>query len=54
MDRRIFGIETEYGISAATHQRVDDDLHPMQLSNHVVKAYGSGGAGSPASARPAG
>ncbi len=37
---RVFGIETEYGISALG-DRGEDDLHPMQLSNHVVKAYGS-------------
>ncbi len=56
---RVMGIETEYGISAlsagspafggrsGTHH-VDDDLHPMQLSNHVVKAYGTSVAGQPA------
>ena len=55
----VFGIETEYGISAlapgspalvGAHSTgyVDDDLHPMQLSNHVVKAYGSSVAGQPA------
>ncbi len=40
------GIETEYGISAIGAP-ADEELHPMQLSNHVVKAYGwttSGGA----------
>ena len=48
----VFGIETEYGISALAPGSpalagalstgyVDDDLHPMQLSNHVVKAYGT-------------
>ena len=52
---RVMGIETEYGISALGG-RGEDDLHPMQLSNHVVKAYGaavdsSGGGGS---SRPAG
>ena len=41
------GIETEYGISALGGPR-DDDLHPMQLSNHVVKAYGSSAPGQPA------
>ena len=39
------GIETEYGISATGARTGEDDLHPMQLSNHVVKAYGSGGPG---------
>jgi proteasome accessory factor PafA2 len=48
------GIETEYGISAGPGRTGDDDLHPMQLSNHVVKAYGSGGPGSPADGQPAG
>ena len=48
------GIETEYGISATPQHRGDDDLHPMQLSNHVVKAYGAGGTGSPAGGKPAG
>ena len=54
------GIETEYGISAlgprlaaasgrSGHGMVEDDLHPMQLSNHVVKAYGgASGGGQPA------
>jgi hypothetical protein len=32
---RVMGIETEYGISALGGP-VGDDLHPMQLSNHVV------------------
>ncbi len=56
---RVMGIETEYGISAlapsspafggrSAGSHVDDDLHPMQLSNHVVKAYGSSTAGQPA------
>ncbi|MDN5771731.1 MAG: proteasome accessory factor PafA2 [Microlunatus sp.] len=36
---RVMGIETEYGI-AALGQPVGDELHPMQLSNHVVKGYG--------------
>ena len=44
----VMGIETEYGISALPGPRSEDDLHPMQLSNHVVKAYGSGAAGQPA------
>ena len=55
----VFGIETEYGISALAPGSpalagalstgyVDDDLHPMQLSNHVVKAYGNSVAGQPA------
>ncbi len=35
---RVFGIETEYGISALG-QPLGEELHPMQLSNHVVKAY---------------
>ncbi len=35
---RVFGIETEYGISALG-QPQGEELHPMQLSNHVVKAY---------------
>ncbi len=35
---RIYGIETEYGISV-TPSFGDGDLHPMQLSNHVVKGY---------------
>ncbi len=34
---RVFGIETEYGISVSPV--IEDDLHPMQLSNHVVKGY---------------
>jgi Pup amidohydrolase len=37
---RVMGIETEYGISAIG-QVAGEELHPMQLSNHVVKAYGS-------------
>ncbi len=50
---RVLGIETEYGISATavpggpggiTLGRIEDELHPMQLSNHVVKAYGLAGA----------
>jgi proteasome accessory factor A len=45
------GVETEYGISALGG-RGEDDLHPMQLSNHVVKAYGASAAGS--TTRPAG
>ena len=55
----VLGIETEYGISALapgspalagalTVGYVEDDLHPMQLSNHVVKAYGTSVAGQPA------
>jgi proteasome accessory factor PafA2 len=36
---RVMGIETEYGISALG-QSAGEDLHPMQLSNHVVKGYG--------------
>jgi proteasome accessory factor A len=43
------GLETEYGISALPPGRamtaVEEDLHPMQLSNHVVKAYGHAAAG---------
>jgi proteasome accessory factor A len=39
-NRRVLGIETEYGISALG-EPVGEELHPMQLSNHVVKAYGS-------------
>ena len=46
-ETRVMGIETEYGISALGGPR-DDDLHPMQLSNHVVKAYGSLAPGQPA------
>ena len=56
---RVLGIETEYGISALPPSspgspggyhaiRIEDDLHPMQLSNHVVKAYGASAAGQPA------
>ena len=44
---RVMGIETEYGISALGGP-VEDDLHPMQLSNHVVKAYGWSTPGQPA------
>jgi proteasome accessory factor A len=54
----VMGVETEYGITAAGPQhgargvagsaRDDADLHPMQLSNHVVKAYGSSVPGRPA------
>ena len=55
----MLGIETEYGISALgpgspalaglpAAAYIEDDLHPMQLSNHVVKAYGSSAAGPPA------
>ncbi|SDT41574.1 depupylase/deamidase Dop [Microlunatus soli] len=39
-NRRVLGIETEYGISALGEPS-GEELHPMQLSNHVVKAYGS-------------
>ncbi len=53
------GIETEYGISAlpstasgragrTAAAQADEDLHPMQLSNHVVKAYASTVAAQPA------
>jgi len=44
------GLETEYGISALPPGRPtgEDDLHPMQLSNHVVKAYGQAAAGQAA------
>ena len=56
---RVMGIETEYGISALAPgspalagagvlRHIEDDLHPMQLSNHVVKAYGHSVAGQPA------
>ena len=59
MNTRVMGIETEYGISALSpgpsaipggfgNAFVEDDLHPMQLSNHVVKAYGASAAGQPA------
>ncbi|WP_375425247.1 depupylase/deamidase Dop [uncultured Friedmanniella sp.] len=52
------GVETEYGISAlpprAAMTAVEEDLHPMQLSNHVVKAYGSHGQGSGAGGQTAG
>ena len=43
----MLGIETEYGISALGGP-ADEELHPMQLSNHVVKAYGSSAPGQPA------
>jgi proteasome accessory factor PafA2 len=46
-ETRVMGIETEYGISALGGPH-DEDLHPMQLSNHVVKAYGSSAPGQPA------
>jgi len=36
--RRVYGIETEYGISV-TPNLGEAELHPMQLSNHVVKGY---------------
>ena len=42
---RVMGIETEYGISVVG--QADDELHPMQLSNHVVKAYAALAHGSP-------
>ncbi len=56
---RVMGIETEYGVSALSPSQpafadrtrsshIEDELHPMQLSNHVVKAYGSSAAGQPA------
>ena len=56
---RVMGIETEYGISALApgpsappggfgNAFMEDDLHPMQLSNHVVKAYGASAPGQPA------
>ena len=48
------GIETEYGISSSPGRTGEDDLHPMQLSNHVVKAYGSGANGTSSDGRPAG
>ena len=44
---RVLGIETEYGISAIGGTEADE-LHPMQLSNHVVKAYGWTTPGQPA------
>ncbi len=44
---RVMGVETEYGISAVGGPAADD-LHPMQLSNHVVKAYGASAPGQPA------
>jgi proteasome accessory factor PafA2 len=43
----VMGIETEYGISALGSPD-GTELHPMQLSNHVVKAYGSAATSSPA------
>jgi len=49
---RVMGLETEYGKSALQPGRgplaAEDDLHPMQLSNHVVKAYGNAAATQPA------
>src|SRR5215210_2414288 len=59
LNARVMGIETEYGISALSpgpsaipgafsSAFVEEDLHPMQLSNHVVKAYGASAAGQPA------
>jgi len=49
---RVMGVETEYGISALPAPgrpvAAEDDLHPMQLSNHVVKAYGSAVTGQQA------
>jgi hypothetical protein len=59
LNARVMGIETEYGISALAagppalpggfnNVFVEEDLHPMQLSNHVVKAYGASAAGQPA------
>ena len=59
LNTRVMGIETEYGISALApgspalpggfgNAFVEEDLHPMQLSNHVVKAYGASAAGQPA------
>ena len=59
LNARVMGIETEYGISALapgsaavpggfSNAFVEEDLHPMQLSNHVVKAYGASAAGQPA------
>ena len=44
----VLGIETEYGISAVGGVAAEDELHPMQLSNHVVKAYGGAATGQPA------
>jgi proteasome accessory factor PafA2 len=46
-ETRVMGIETEYGISALGGPN-DEELHPMQLSNHVVKAYGSSAPGQAA------
>ncbi len=37
--QRVMGIETEYGISMLSPDP-GNELHPMQLSNHVVKSYG--------------
>mgnify|MGYP003289422296 CR=1 FL=1 len=59
LNTRVMGIETEYGISALApgshavptgfgNAFVEDELHPMQLSNHVVKAYGASAPGQPA------
>ncbi len=45
------GLETEYGISASggpAQRTAEDELHPMQLSNHVVRAYGQLGPTQPA------
>ncbi len=51
----VMGIETEYGISVAGSGAAEDELHPMQLSNHVVKAYaGLKAQGGPATGQPAG
>ncbi|HYP44630.1 MAG TPA: depupylase/deamidase Dop [Propionibacteriaceae bacterium] len=44
---RVMGLETEYGISGPGGPGAEE-LHPMQLSNHVVKAYGSSSPGQPA------
>lgn len=44
---RVMGIETEYGVSVVGG-RGEDELHPMQLSNHVVKGYGWTTATQPA------
>ena len=59
LNARVMGIETEYGISALapgtpavtggfSNAFIEEELHPMQLSNHVVKAYGALAAGQPA------
>ena len=49
---RVMGVETEYGISALPldprRAAAEEELHPMQLSNHVVKAYGNAVAGQQA------